>query len=594
LAMKHITRKHRVSPGASKRQKGQILIIVAFAIIGLVAFVGLVVDTGLVFIGYGTLRRSVDAAALAAAAQYRKNPNPTGLEKAAKEFLVLNNVPNAGAAVYVCNENFPSYHDPSLCTTPARRRLVKVNASTQVPLAFLPVIGINSIPLHATATSEAASLDITLVLDVSESMSWDTPATSLMRDPSECNAARMADGTTSCYPFHNIQEAAMDFVAGPARNGVGGLITNDNAYDRISVIPFSHTVADDAANYNKPLHLDANMGLTPAQYRSKILSAIANLSVYQASDTLSAGPSADGSCLGGTTAHTPCRYYIPDDQLTSSNCGYDMVLHAATGGYDFSNRACFTPVPPGSPIVGSFVDPTDPNPATNHYERAFTLFSCDDNNMADRKYCGTSNIGGGFWAAGQEFVGKLGTHPNSFRQESLWVVILLTDGVANHSNGNLYCPHDENQPEHWCQDYGPGAVSTRHCLPADDPLYTGFPALFNACQSAPPNGGGGTVNSALFDADDYARAMADYVALGQQALIFTIGYDTSGLLGHNNPGNDYGEQLLSYAADVGDDGKINTVGLNPDYFYYDPHDISQSLTSIFQAITDQIATRLQK
>jgi hypothetical protein len=400
----------------------------------------------------------------------------------------------------------------------------------------------------------------------------------------------------------------MDFVGGPAdpltgvRNGVGGLIGDTNSYDRVAVIPFSRAVNDDAANYNKPLHLDANVEpitLTPAQYRAEIVQAIADLSVYQASDggLPAAGPYADGSCLGGTPPqHVPCRYYIPDSDLTSSNCGYDLILHAATGGYDFSNTACFTLVPPGSPIAGSFVDLTDPlNPV--NYERAFTLFTCDTDSPDDRKYCGTSNIGGGFWASGQEFVGKLpvaGAHPKSFRQESLWVVILLSDGVANHANGSQYCPLGENHDQYWCQDYGPGAVSTRHCLPSNDVLYTGFPALFNSCTLTPPEGGGGSVNASLFDADDYARAMADYVALGQQALIFTIGYDDSGLLGHNSPGNDYGEQLLNYAADVGDDGKINTVGLNPNYFYYNPADVSQTLSDIFTAITNQIATRLQK
>ena len=52
---------------------------------------------------------------------------------------------------------------------------------------------------------------------------------------------------------------------------------------------------------------------------------------------------------------------------------------------------------------------------------------------------------------------------------------------------------------------------------------------------------------------------------------------------------DRGEQLLSYAADVGDDGKINTVGLNPNYFF--AHDAT-ALQAVFNAITDRIATRL--
>ncbi len=584
-------RSKRRARRAARMQRGQILIITVFAIIGLVAFVGLVVDTGLVFIGYGALRRSVDAAALAAAAQYRKNPDPTELEKAADEFLVLNNVQDPSATIHVCNTAYPTYHDPTLCTTPALRRLVRVDATSNVHLSFLPVIGIRTITLHATATSEAASLDIVLALDTSESMTWDTPAPGLLRDPSECNA-----DPGGCRPFRNIQVAAENFVNNLFPS-VHGQVTNQ--YDRVSVIPFSRDVFGDGSNYNNVLHLDANQGLSPTDYKQTIINRIANLDVFQASGQLQVGPNGDGSCLLGDTPHAPCRYYIPTDQLQSSNCNYSDVT-----GYDFTQTQCFTPVPsdspsynyppyPSDPARGIFIDPLDPS---KHYLSTFQQFNCDVNDMADRSYCGTSNIGGAFYAAGQEFVGKLGTHPLSFRQESLWVLILLTDGVANHSNGNLYCPPGENHTEHWCQDYGPTAVTTRHCQPVTDTtLYGDSPTLaqtlFNACTQAPPDGGGGTVDPSLYDADDYARDMADYVALGQQALIFTIGYDDSGLLGHNDPVNGYGEQLLTYAADIGDNGKIDTVGLNPNYFYTDN---SGTLSSIFDAITNQIATRLSQ
>ena len=205
--------KKRRSKQATRSQRGQILILVVFGIVGFVAFVGLVVDTGLVFIANGTLRRSVDAAALAAASQYRKNPDPTGLEKAADEFLTLNNVSNASATVHVCNTVYPTYHDPNLCTPPANRRLVRVDATSTVRLAFLPVIGINSVTLNATATSEAASLDIVLALDVSESMTWDSGQPSLMFDPAECNDVPAGSATTDCSPFKDIQSAAKAFVS---------------------------------------------------------------------------------------------------------------------------------------------------------------------------------------------------------------------------------------------------------------------------------------------------------------------------------------------------------------------------------------------
>ena len=120
----------------SKRDQGQVLIIVVFSMVTLVAFAGLVVDTGLVFIGYGGLRRSVDAAALAAAAQYRKHPDPTGLSKAAAEFLVLNGVP-IRAPRYACAiRRFRAYHDETLCTEPAWRRLRQGGCQQQYPTRF--------------------------------------------------------------------------------------------------------------------------------------------------------------------------------------------------------------------------------------------------------------------------------------------------------------------------------------------------------------------------------------------------------------------------------------------------------------------------
>ncbi len=75
-----------------RSQKGQVLVIVVFAMVALISMVGLVVDTGLTFIQYGRLRRAVDAAALSASLQYRENVPPEQLALAATEFLVLNDI----------------------------------------------------------------------------------------------------------------------------------------------------------------------------------------------------------------------------------------------------------------------------------------------------------------------------------------------------------------------------------------------------------------------------------------------------------------------------------------------------------------------
>ena len=115
--------------------------------------------------------------------------------------------------------------------------------------------------------------------------------------------------------------------------------------------------------------------------------------------------------------------------------------------------------------------------------------------------------------------------------------------------------------------------------------------------NAPAGGTGGILSppvadsNSTYDADDYARDMADFVAVGQQALIYTIGFGD--LLHHVDPINpaSSGEQLLNFAADIGDDGIVNTgAGLrNPDYFY--AHDAT-ALAEIFQTISNRIATRL--
>ena len=40
-------------------------------------------------------------------------------------------------------------------------------------MSFLPVIGIDTIPIDANSVAEAASIDVTMVIDVSESMTYD-------------------------------------------------------------------------------------------------------------------------------------------------------------------------------------------------------------------------------------------------------------------------------------------------------------------------------------------------------------------------------------------------------------------------------------
>jgi hypothetical protein len=87
-------------------------------VIVLTAIVGLTVDVGLVYLNHGKLRRAVDAAALAATAQFREGYDTDDLQKAALEFLVLNGINDPSATVETCKTN-PG--DEVLCTTPERK-----------------------------------------------------------------------------------------------------------------------------------------------------------------------------------------------------------------------------------------------------------------------------------------------------------------------------------------------------------------------------------------------------------------------------------------------------------------------------------------
>ena len=150
-------------------ERGQVIFVIAAAFFGLIAFIGLAIDVGLVYIGYGHLRRATDAAALGAAIQYRKDfPDEASLNAAldasAKEYLRVNNVDLDGvsATVYTCAGGTPLQQDDSLCPPPSsttpQRKQVKVVANGTVKTAFLAILGFDNIPISASATGESASL----------------------------------------------------------------------------------------------------------------------------------------------------------------------------------------------------------------------------------------------------------------------------------------------------------------------------------------------------------------------------------------------------------------------------------------------------
>jgi hypothetical protein len=191
--------------------------------------------------------------------------------------------------------------------------------------------------------------------------------------------------------------------------------------------------------------------------------------------------------------------------------------------------------------------------------------------MPDEDYstCPTTNIGGGLLVAASLF--GVDERPNALK-----VVVLLTDGTNNATSAapddceststctvgyifnNLpfgYCPQVSGMPQ--CRD---DDAEGRHVPSASYPNCP--PALHET------NPGDDLSCPPLYDADDYARDVADFVGClgfnpdprcpadgGQGAVIFTIGMGRQFLIDTlDDDGKPYGATLLRYIASVGDDG----------------------------------------
>jgi hypothetical protein len=518
-----------------RNEKGQVLLIVVFAIVGLVAFIGLVVDLGLVYISYGQLRRSVDAAALAASLQYREGYTTESLTDAAVEFLQLNGIYDPDVTVQTCAESL------ALCDADGngsvsdteQRKFVQVIASTTVQLAFLRVIGFNEVPLQAEAISEAASVDVVLVIDRSESMVNDAPFGDL-RDPSKCNTNPPpysgAGFSGSCDPFSAVKQAADAFV--------------DQLffpYDRVAVVTFDRNI-----HCSSCAGSDINLSLGLTSNEQQIHNRIRNLWVYQAGND--AAPTVENAGIDGESCEDilgfpdsmdappfgPCRQYEPDSE-------------------------------------------------------AFQYFNCPIAMLGGSyESCTSTNIGGGLAAAANEFY-------NNRRDEALWVVILLTDGAANSSTDssgmlpNGFCPGGTKDVQPYCRDrevespaHSGVYLQTRHCYAIvdenGDPIMNNNAICLGVTDSA-WDFSGVADDGTHYDADDYARDMADWLSLNN-ILSFSIGLGQ--LVTNSKPGDPLdGEQLLKYVAGV-------TGGL---YFYAPSGD---QLHAIFAKIADNIATRLTR
>ncbi|MBN1312547.1 MAG: hypothetical protein JXB30_14120 [Anaerolineae bacterium] len=145
-----------ITPTMSGRQRGQILLIVAMAMIGLLVAAGLAVDAGFLMLRKSQFDRAVDSAALSGAPLVTSSDlNPANTQ--GRQFLAANGIVIPNATTCDSNGNIPSGYDYcgaySAGVAPGSSRY-RVVARWNVPLFFMPLIDINNVPLVTSATAE--------------------------------------------------------------------------------------------------------------------------------------------------------------------------------------------------------------------------------------------------------------------------------------------------------------------------------------------------------------------------------------------------------------------------------------------------------
>jgi hypothetical protein len=478
-----------------KKSKGQILVMYAIMLLVLVAIMGLAIDVGYVYVSYARLRRAVDAAALNASNQIKEGYSYNDLVRSATEFLLLNDVHNLhDVKVNSCDNTL------SMCAAdPTRqRKLVSVSASSNVPTFFMSVLGFDTLEISASAESEAATVDVVLVIDTSESQTRAAGSGAPLSDPYLCNEL------DNCQPFKQIKTAALAFV--------------DELYfpyDRVGVVTFDR---------------HATVVLPLSNTEVDVVAAIESLKVFEAE---------------------PCPYLFGEPEGLASEGSICRAYE--NGANDF--RADDPPLPhvnwPKYPTIADvsawpFVGMDCPQAILGQPELVHNCYS--------------TNVGEGLLYAGVMLADPLQT-----RDESLWVVIMLTDGTANIGYGSPtleYCP-DANVLT-LCQDTradGTLDVDSRH-----DAL----------------------TQPTLYDPDDYTRDMADYL-YGQEVYLFSIGMGPYA----TDPGDKYYEAataLMNYVVAPVDANNYQAPARG--IYYAAPG--GDELRRIFLQIANNIATRITR
>src|SRR5512136_2706560 len=113
-----------------RSRSGQSIILVAFMFIVLIAFVGIATDVAMLFVRYSTLRRAVDAAAIAAAGQVRETTDYLTLNAVARQFIQIHGIDANTVKIDTCETEqlaLINTNTPAISAVEALNTLVATN-----------------------------------------------------------------------------------------------------------------------------------------------------------------------------------------------------------------------------------------------------------------------------------------------------------------------------------------------------------------------------------------------------------------------------------------------------------------------------------
>jgi hypothetical protein len=557
----------------SRGENAQALVIVALVFFALLAFVGLLTDVGSIYVTYSRLKNAVDSAAVAAANNI-KYPHASYEERklkiteAAREILALEHVTDITTLeVYLCNDDDLPPDFAAICPAEdeSPRKLAWVQATEAVPVYFLRLFGVQSINMTTSAVGEAATVDLVLVFDVSESMGKDTPGYDPNDfDPTECNYE------DNCLPLKQAKDAAKSLI----NNLFEG-------YDQVAIVTFdtqAHTkfalgpnIGDDdgtndgdvyaAIDYYVTLHDDAPSAKLEWYSSFNYLGFSHPLNPINPEDRDGDGADADPGL--------PCRdnnHDLYNDWHPDQPCDNDNALDV----YDWNMDGNHT---------NDDYCPTGKN-CPDYMSLLSTCTGCGIRQATD--------ILSGYG-----------------RPNGVWVMVFLSDGIANLSDTHAtnshvpssftygYCGDSPDANSFWpsfCIDWNGAGSAGRYCIDTNS-------------STCPPDTTH-TNSSKPYSVEDYAYDMTDDAALlvseneneplGQNIIIYSIGLGAAS----------NGEAILRYMANVGDEGSRGNDACNPlngtpvppekncGNYYYAPS--GSYLNQIFESIANRIFTKISR